>query len=87
MQADESNGTPLDAPYLEIRKDIDGDFIHEVVADNDDSGGGFNNRDALLDYRPPVSGIFFIVARAFNAGTGDFLLTGDVSPLASTASR
>jgi hypothetical protein len=82
LQADDSNGTPLAGPYLEIYGE-DGLLLAAAG-----SGGGL---DARLDFTAPGSftdsNIFFMVVYGGGEATGDYLLTGDALPLAATVSR
>lgn len=86
-QADACGGTPLGDPFLELRGDLDGDFIQDLLASDDDSGGGLNDLDAQLDFVAPSSGTFFVVARAFNDETGDYVLSVVTPTPAATVSR
>jgi hypothetical protein len=86
LQADGSNGTPLGDPYLEIYSPFG-----ELLASDDDSGGGLNGLDALLSFLAPSSetgdNAFFVAVRGVGDATGDYLLSGDLSPPAATAAR
>jgi len=83
LQADASNGRPLGDPYLEIYNGFG-----ELFASDDDLGGGLNDLDALIDFTAPSSDTgFFVVARGVGEATGDYLLTGNLLPLAASVSR
>jgi hypothetical protein len=80
------SGTPLGDPFLELR-DASGGDPGGVPRFDDDSGGGLNDFDALLDFQAPSSGTFFVVARGRIDETGDYVLSIVTPPPAVTVSR
>jgi hypothetical protein len=62
--------------FLSIMRAVGG--IHEVVARDDDSGGG---SDARLRWTVPVAGTYFVVAQALNPeGAGGYTLSVETAP-------
>jgi serine/threonine-protein kinase len=65
-------GSPLD-PYLRVE-----DATAQVLAEDDDGGGGLNAR---VVFTPPQTGVYRVVATTFVPGqTGGFLLTASEAP-------
>jgi hypothetical protein len=89
LRADETSGTPLGDPFLELR-DSEGtpvvDDEGEPVVD-DDSGGGLNGFDAQLDFSASTSGTFFVVARGVEDAIGDYVLSVVTPPPAVAVAR
>src|SRR5579883_252182 len=66
--------SPLD-PYLELQ-----DPTGRTIAEDDDSGGGPNGVNALIQVPLPVTGQYTIVARGFEDTAGPYVLNVTLSP-------
>jgi len=71
--------SPLD-PYLELQ-----DPSGRTIAEDDDSGGGPNGVNALIQLTLPATGQYTVVARGFEDTTGPYLLTVSLSEAPSPA--